>query len=87
MPDATLRFAAPLYPNGRHCLLCGTVTVGAVFPPCGDPPNKWVWRVWVTATGHTADGQAKSEESAKAAARTEFRKFLEAAGLEVLKDA
>ena len=35
----TLRFAAPIYPGGRMCLLCGSVTVGAVFPPNGTPPG------------------------------------------------
>lgn len=77
----TIRFAAPLYPQGRMCLLCGSVTVGAVFPPVGTPPNKWAWRVWVTADGFARDGSAKSEQAAKTAAMAAFSDFLTAAGL------
>lgn len=42
MPD-TLRFAAPIYPAGRHCLLCGSATVGAVFPPVGEGQHRHPW--------------------------------------------
>lgn len=62
--NPTIRFAAPVYPQGRMCLLCGSATVGAVFPPVGTPPNKWAWRVWVTANGFARDGSAKSEQAA-----------------------
>jgi len=79
----TLRFAAPIYPGGRMCLLCGSVTVGAVFPPNGTPPGDWAWRVWVTATGQTLDGKARSEDAAKRAAMAAFQKFLFAADLTV----
>lgn len=78
-----IRFAAALYPGGRMCLLCGSVTVGAVFPPVGNPPNKWSWRVWVTANGHAQDGSAKSELAAKNAALSAFRDFTYATGLVV----
>ncbi len=75
----TVRFAAPLYPGGRHCLLCGTVTVGAVFPPpvSGDD---WTWRLWVGGD-LVPEGRAKSERSAKNALLARFRDFLRAAEL------
>lgn len=78
-----VRFAAPTYSGGRHCLLCGSVTVGAVFPPVGHPPNKWAWRVWVTASGQAEHGHSKSEALAKANAKAAFREFLKVARLEV----
>lgn len=75
-----VRFAAPLYPGGRHCLLCGTVTVGAVFPPlvAGD---KWVWRQWVSGEATPPSGWAKSEQAAKNALLARWRDFLRAAEL------
>jgi hypothetical protein len=78
----TLRFAAPIYPGGRHCLLCGTATVGAVFPP-SNPKGQWQWRVWVTANCISQEGHGKSEQSAKNAALAVFKDFLTAAGLQV----
>lgn len=77
----TIRFAAPIYPGGRHCLLCGTVTVGAVFPPAGNPPNKWAWRVWVNGNGSASVGHAKDEAKAKVGAMSAFNDFLAAADL------
>lgn len=76
----TVRFAAPLYPGGRHCLLCGTVTVGAVFPPAvrGDD---WTWRQWISGGAYTPEGRAKSEQAAKNALLARFRDFLRAAEL------
>lgn len=81
-PATGLRFAAPVYPGGRHCLLSGSVTVGAAFPPAvaGDD---WVWRQWVHGGTATPEGRAKSEQAAKAALLARFRDFLRAAGLEV----
>lgn len=77
----TVRFAAPLYPGGRHCLLCGTVTVGAVFPPpvAGD---NWVWRLWVSGETAAPQGRAKTEQAAKKAMLARFGRFLRAAGLQ-----
>ena len=89
MTDATLRFAAPLYPGGRMCLICGSATVGAVFPPAGEAQHRhpWVWRVWVTSDLKTREGRAKSEYAAKNAAMAAFKDFLRMAGLEVRRDA
>ena len=82
--DATgLRFIPSAYPGGRILLRCGGVDVGAVFPPCGDHPNAWAWRVWATRDGFARGGRTKWEMSAKHAALEEFREFLAAAGLEV----
>lgn len=76
----TLRFAAPVYPGGRHCLLCGSVTVGAVFPPHG-AREKWRWRVWVNGKTCATEGAAKTERDAKDAAIAAFRDFLREASL------
>lgn len=80
----TLRFAAPVFPGGRHCLVCGSVTVGAVFPPVGNDPGRlpWVWRVWVNGRTCADDGRAKTELAAKSAAIGAFRTFLQDAGLQ-----
>ena len=84
MTDApTLRFAAPVYPGGRHCLLCGSATVGAIFPPVG-LGGEWVWRVWVTADRTTRDGRTKSEATAKAKCRAAFKDFLATAQLQII---
>ena len=76
-----LRFLPPAYPGGRLPLFCGSVAVGAVFPPAGDPPGKWAWRVWVTAQLYASEGQSTTEAKAKAAAIAAFRVFLDAARL------
>lgn len=83
MPDTTptIRFAAPVYPGGRHLLICGAVAVGAVFPTVGNPPNKWAWGVWVNGRTVSDNGLAKDEARAKAAAMSAFNDFLAAAGL------
>jgi len=67
MPRPTIRFAAPVYPGGRHCLLCGSVTMGAVFPPVGNDPgrNPWVWRLFSFGANPARDGRAKDETTAK----------------------
>lgn len=81
----TLRFADPEYPGGRHCLLCGRVTVGAAFPPMvkGDD---WVWRLWVSGEVYAPNGRAKSEQAAKNALLARFRDFLRMAGLKEVND-
>lgn len=77
-----IRFAAPAYPGGRHCLMCGKITVGAVFPPVGHPPNQWTWRLWIYPPGDRApEGRAKDETRAKHAALTAFGNFLKEAQL------
>lgn len=58
-----IRFAAPLHEGGRHCLLCGTVTMGAVFPPVGG--GTWVWRLFSFGANQPRDGLAKDEQTAK----------------------
>lgn len=67
MPDPNIRFAAPLHPGGRICLLCGSVTVGAVFPPVGNNPgrNPWAWRLFSFGANPVRDGRAKDETTAK----------------------
>jgi hypothetical protein len=81
-PRNNIYFATPLYPQGRHCLLCGRVTVGAAFPPAvkGDD---WVWRMWVHGEISAPEGRAKSEHAAKNALLGRFRDFLRVAELEV----
>lgn len=76
----TVRFAAPLYPGGRHCLLCGTMTVGAAFPPV-TIGEKWGWRLWACGEQAATEGRAKSEQAAKNALLARFRDFLRAAEL------
>lgn len=76
----TLRFAAPVYPGGRHCLLCGKVTVGAVFPPTR-PGHAWHWRLWLNGKTCATTGNAKSEQAAKNATLAACRDFLREAGL------
>lgn len=83
MIDRTIRFAAPIYPGGRICLLCGNVTVGAVFPPVGNNPgrNPWVWRLFSFGANPARDGRAKDEASAKGHLLTAFAATLREAGL------
>lgn len=86
MPDTTtLRFAAPAYPGARQCLMCGTVTFGAVFPPAV-AGNDWTWRQWISDSLGTPNGRAKSEAAAKNALLAAVRDFLRAASLEVKRD-
>lgn len=77
-----LRFAAPVYPGGRHCLLCGSVTVGAVFPPVG-ADTRWRWRLFGFGANPAREGRAKSEALAKAELQTAFKGTLTDANLEV----
>lgn len=78
----TVRFAAPLYPGGRHCLLCGTVTVGVAVPPA-EADGKWLWRSIVADESVPPGGWtvARSEAAAKNALLARFRDFLRAAEL------
>lgn len=59
----TIRFAAPLTEGGRHCLLCGSITMGAVFPPGSG--GKWVWRLFSFGANQPCEGLAKDEQTAK----------------------
>jgi hypothetical protein len=82
MTDAPItRFVEPTYPRGRILLMSGQVDVGAVFPPCGQPPNQWAWRLWITPDTQARDGRAKSEQAAKSALLLAWRSFLERAEL------
>jgi len=67
MADSPIRFAAPLHEGGRHCLLCGGIIMGAVFPPVGNDPGKnpWVWRLFSFGANPARDGRAKDEQGAK----------------------
>ena len=76
-----IRFAAPEYEGGRHRLMSGTVTVGAVFPPVGTPPGKWAWRIFALGQQPAIDGQSKDETHAKDAALKAFTDFLKGAHL------
>lgn len=76
----TARFAAPLWPGGRSCLMSGSFTVGAVFPPPA-PGGVWRWRlfgVWHPGPTH---GTANTEQAAKNALLARWRDFLRAAEL------
>lgn len=77
----TARFASPLYPGGRMCLLSGSVTVGAIFPP-PDGKGDWHWRMWAAYERHRGYGTAKSEQAAKNALLAHWRDFLAAAQLQ-----
>lgn len=77
----TARFAPPLYPGGRLCLVTGSVTVGAVYPP-PSPGGRWRWRLWVADEWNCGDGSAASELAAKNALLGRWRRFLTAAGLQ-----
>ena len=81
-----LRFAAPIYPGGRHCLLCGSVTVGAAFPPvrAGD---KWRWSLFPFGANPTREGGAKDEVTAKGRLMAAFALTLKEAGLAPQKEA
>lgn len=57
-----VRFTAPLHEGGRHCLLCGSITMGAVFPPGGG--GKWVWRLFSFGANQPREGLAKDEQTA-----------------------
>jgi len=81
---APLTFAET-YPGGRILLMLGEHKIGAVFPPCGDPPNRlpWVWRWWLGGSSCVAkEGRAKTEQAAKNAILAEGRDWLRKAGLQ-----
>lgn len=62
-----IRFADPIYEGGRQYLLCGSVTMGAVFPPLGINSGRspWVWRLFPFGAGQAREGRAKDEQTAK----------------------
>jgi hypothetical protein len=66
MPDR-IRFAAPVYLGGRICLLSGSVTMGAVFPPVGSNPgrNPWEWMLFQFGANPVRKGHAPDEATAK----------------------
>jgi len=86
-----IRFEPSGHSGGRETLLCGTVAVGAVFPPTPPPttrrtakpqaPGRCRWRVWVTANGIPREGSARCLAAAREAALEQFRAFLDAARL------
>jgi hypothetical protein len=77
---SVLVWALPKYPGDRHLAMCGKVSVGAAFPPCGG--KYWRWRCWIGTTTNPSEGSEKTEQLAKAAVALRFAKFLELAGLE-----
>lgn len=79
----TARFIASDYPAGRILLRSGTVDVGAVFPPVGQPRDRlpWVWRLWVNGKTCATDGRAKTEQAAKNALLAAWRDFIARIGL------
>ncbi len=81
-----LRFVAPVYPGGRHCLLCGSVTVGAVFPPVG-AETKWRWRLFPFGANPSREGNAKDEQTAKGHLTAAFALTLAEAGLVPIEEA
>lgn len=83
----TIRFAAPIYPGGRICLLSGSVTVGAVFPPAG-PIKEWTWSVRrFGGAGRATLHRAPTEQAAKNALLASWLDFVRAAGLQVVEAA
>jgi hypothetical protein len=79
----TARFIASDYPGGRILLRSGTVDVGAVFPPAGQPRDRlpWVWRLWLNGSTGATDGRAKTEQAAKNALLAAWRDFIARIGL------
>lgn len=79
----TARFIPADYPGGRICLASGGVTVGAVFPPVGQPRDRlpWVWRLWVNGNTWASEGRAKTELAARTAILSAWREFLQKASL------
>lgn len=63
----TIRFAAPMSPEGRHSLLCGSATMGAVYPPAGTEcgETEWVWQLFDFGENPRRLGRAKDEATAK----------------------
>lgn len=81
----SLRFIPPAYDSDRRLLRCGTIDVGAVFPPIGTPRDSlpWVWQLWLSGRSWALEGRAKSELAAKNKLMAEFEEFLRNAGLQV----
>ena len=78
-----IRFAAPVYEGGRRCLLCGSVTMGAVFPPTSDKAgrNHWRWSLFPFGANGAHEGRAKDEATAKGHLLAAFAITLAEAGL------
>lgn len=74
-------FLPQAYPGGRIPLASGRVTVGAVFPPVGDPPGPWVWRLFAVGDLPARDGRAKTEAAARVAILGAWRDVIDQAGL------
>jgi hypothetical protein len=77
----TARFIPADYPGGRILLRSGSVDVGAVFPPLGDPGTArqnfaWVWRLWRAHTTGAIEGRAKTELAARSALLSAWRETL-----------
>lgn len=66
--------------NYRKVMMCGDVAVGAIYTPCRKA-KVWRWRVWVTKSGHPAEGFERSEAAAVAHFERRFRSFVIAACL------
>ena len=75
----TARFIPSAYPGGRILLRSGQVDVGAIFPP-RQGKGRWPWRLWVTANA-ASEGEARTEDAARAALLARWREFLADADL------
>lgn len=76
-----IRFADPPFQGGRHCLMCGSVTVGAVFPPFASESGRWRWRLFSFGANPSREGSAKDENTAKGHLISAFAITLADAGL------
>lgn len=72
---------APSYAGDRRVAMCGTVEVGAIFPPLGSE-KKWRWRLWGGAGSFAKEGTAPTELGAKVALDNAWAGFLNRAGLQ-----
>lgn len=73
-------FAASKYSGGRHSLLCGEITMGAVVPPISQC-SRWVWRLFSFGSNPPREGQAKDETEAKGHLAAALALTLKSAGL------
>ncbi|WP_411033827.1 hypothetical protein [Shinella sp. BYT-45] len=64
----------------RLVYVCGTVSVGAVFPPAC-PGGKWRWRMLVDGRLSPEEGKAKTQDEARQAVEKRFAAFLDRAAL------
>ncbi len=74
-----IRFLPPSWPGDRRLAMCGSVEVGAVFPPCG-AMTKWRWTLWIAEAAGTCH-RARSEAEAKAALQAAWAQWMAKAGL------